>query len=154
LREHIGNQLIYFALDPLSGMGKELGRTAWERDLLGDWSVSPDGAAIAVANHDVVHPGVRLITFVASTPRIREIPVEGFGTILGSVWAADGKGVFVEAKNESAYDLLFVDMSGHIKILREAMNPLWASPSRDGKKIAFPAFTINNNVWLGTVAHM
>ncbi len=154
LREHVGNQLIYFALDPIAGMGKELGRTAWERDLLGDWSVSPDGTTIAAANHDVVHPGVRFITFSSSGPRIRELPIEGFGTILGSVWAADGKGVFVEAKNESAYDLLFADMSGHIKVLREAIHPIWASPSRDGKKIAFPSLIINNNVWLGSVAHM
>jgi DNA-binding winged helix-turn-helix (wHTH) protein/Tol biopolymer transport system component len=62
LREAIGKtEFVYYALDPVKGMGKELARTAWQPNLLGDWSVSPDGTMIAVANHDTLHPGVQLI---------------------------------------------------------------------------------------------
>ena len=76
----------------------------------------------------------------------KEIPVEGFGTLLGPMWAVDGRGLFVESKTESGYSLLYVDLKGRARTLRDSTTPIWAVPSHDGTKLAFPAVTFRSNV--------
>jgi len=56
--------------------------------------------------------------------------------------------LFVEAATGSAYSLLYVDLHGRTTFLYQNDDPIWAVPSRDGKKIAFPKRTMNRNVWL------
>jgi len=151
LRETIGkSEFVYYALDPVSGMGKELGRTPWTPTLLGDWTISPDGSMIAAADHDEVHPGIRLTALSPTGPsQVSEISVEGFGRLLETTWSSDGRGFYVESKTASGYNLLFVDRAGHPQLLRQTSIPIWGVPSRDGKKLAFPEQTINSNVWVG-----
>lgn len=151
----------FFALDPERGMGKKLGRMDWEPTTLGDWSISPDGTTVAMANHDPLHPSIQLVPLSTHTPtRMSVIPVRGFGTLLEPTWAPDGKGFFVESKIgacydslnydflNDCYDLLYVDLAGHTKLLRESSIPIWGVPSRDGKKLAFPSPTIYGTVWV------
>src|SRR5579859_5780515 len=53
MRETNGKkEFVFFALDPLQGMQQEVGRMPWQPTVLGDWSVSPDGSTVAMANHD------------------------------------------------------------------------------------------------------
>ena len=139
-------QLVYFALDPVRGIAKELARTAWEPSLLGDWSISPDGSTVAIANHDSLHPSIRFVRMENSSAALKDIPVEGLGTLLGPMWAADGRGLFIESKTDAGYNLLYVDLKGHAKSLRESPTPIWAVPSHDGTKLAFPAVTFRSNV--------
>jgi DNA-binding winged helix-turn-helix (wHTH) protein/Tol biopolymer transport system component len=147
LREAIDKkQFVYFALDPVKGIGQELARTAWEPSILGDWSISPDGSMVAIANHDSLHPSIRFVSLTRAAAGLKEIPVEGFGTLLGPMWAVDGRGLFVESKMESGYSLLYVDLKGHAKTLRDSPTPIWAVPSHDGTKLAFPAVTFRSNV--------
>jgi len=47
---------------------------------------------------------------------------------------------------ESGYSLLYVDLKGHAKTLRDSPTPIWAVPSHDGTKLAFPAVTFRSNV--------
>src|SRR6202012_3280475 len=62
LRKTIGReQFVYFELDPIRGIGRELARTAWLPPLLGDWDVSPDGVFIAIPIHDRRSGRVRVI---------------------------------------------------------------------------------------------
>ena len=101
MRETMGNkQFVFYALDPVQGMGQELGRMDWEPTTLGDWSISPDSTTVAMANHDPVHPSIQLVSLSSpSTARTSErtpvrtstIPVLGFGTILEPTWSPDGK---------------------------------------------------------------
>jgi len=139
-------QFVYFALDPVKGIGKELARTAWEPSLLGDWSISPDGSTVAIANHDGLHPSIRFVSLTRASASLKEISVEGFGTLLGPTWAADGRGLFIESKTDAGYNLLYVDLKGHARTLRESTTPIWAVPSHDGTKLAFPAVTFRCNV--------
>jgi WD40-like Beta Propeller Repeat len=53
LRETEGQKTFaYYALDPVKGKGRLLARTAWFPNVLSDWSVAPDGSAVALAIHD------------------------------------------------------------------------------------------------------
>jgi DNA-binding winged helix-turn-helix (wHTH) protein/Tol biopolymer transport system component len=162
LRETVEKQEFdFYALDPVAGMGQKLGRMDWEPSTLGDWSISPDGSTVAMANHDPMHPSIRLVPLSMQTPtRMTDIPVRGFGTILEPTWSPDGKGFFVESKIDTCYDsfnydflnacydLLYVDLAGHARLLRESSIPIWGIPSRDGKKLAFPDATIYGDVWV------
>lgn len=151
MRETVNNkEFVFYALDPVRGMGQELARTKWNSTLTGDWTVSPDGASVAMADHDPDHPAFRLIPLSphGSAP-ISTIPVRGLGSVLESTWAADGKGFYVETKTATGYDLLYVDRAGHTKLLRESPFLIWGIPSRDGKKLAFPGLTVRSNVWVG-----
>jgi len=143
-------EFVFFALDPIQGMQQEIGRNPWEPTMLGDWSVSPDGSTVAMANHDPENPGIQLIHLSAhgSTP-LSTIPVPGFGEVREATWSPDAKGFFVETKTTTGYNLLYVDQAGHAKLLRQSPIAIWVVPSRDGKKLAFPGLTVASNVWAG-----
>ena len=151
LRETLNKkQFVFYSLDPLTGQGNELARTPWTPNLLGDWSISPDGSTVASADHDPQHPGIRFIRLTSpNAGSVTETTVDGFGTLLGATWSADGKTLFVQSRTDTGYQLLLVDRRGHAKLLRESPIPIWGVPSRDGRKLAFPGPTINTNVWVG-----
>jgi hypothetical protein len=151
MRETNGKkEFMFFALDPVHGMQQEVGRIPWEPTALGDWSISPDGSTVAMANHDPDNPGIQLIHLSPnrSIPP-STIPVLGFGEVRGATWLPDAKGFFVETKTMTGYNLLYVDQAGHAKLLRQSPIAIWGIPSRDGKKVAFPSLTVASNAWAG-----
>jgi DNA-binding winged helix-turn-helix (wHTH) protein len=150
VRETNGKEFVFFALDPVQGMQQEVGRIPWKPTMLGDWSVSPDGSTVAMANHDPENPGIQLIYLSShrSTPP-STIPLPGFGEVCETTWSPDAKGFFVETKTTTGYDLLYADRAGHAKLLRQSPIAIWGVPSRDGKKLAFPSVTVASNVWAG-----
>lgn len=149
MRETNGNkEFLFLALDPVHGMQQEVGRIPWEPTVLGDWSVSPDGSTVAMANHDPESPGIQLIHLSSHRSILPStIPVLGFGEVRGATWLPDAKGFFVETKTMTGYNLLYVDQAGHAKLLRHNPIAIWGIPSRDGKKLAFPS--VASNVWAG-----
>jgi len=153
LREFAGQkEFVYYVLDPVTGLGRELARTPSEPNILGEWSLSPDSSTVAVAHHDPEHPFVQLIKFPpagepASSPKIINLPVEGFGPLMGTGWPVDGKGLFVESKTNAGYDLIYVPLHGQPRVLRQASMQQWGVPSPDGKKLVFPDVTLNTNLW-------
>ena len=155
MRETEGKkEFVFFALDPVQGMQQEVGRIPWQPTVLGDWSVSPDGSTVAMANHDPENPGIQLI-HLSRLPlsnrllSVSTIPVHGFGEVLEPVWSSDAKGFFVETKSTTGYNLVYVDQAGHAKLLRQSPIAIWGVPSRDRKKLAFPGLTVTSNVWVG-----
>jgi DNA-binding winged helix-turn-helix (wHTH) protein/Tol biopolymer transport system component len=152
LREALDHDaFVYYALDPVKGMGKLLTRTAWEPSLLGDWSVSPDGSTVAAAGHDARHPSIHLIQLDSASADAKSLPVNGYGTTQGVHWTHDGHALFVETRGEDGYNLIYLDLSGHEKALYKSPLLIWAVPSLDGKKIAFPVYTTNTNVWAASI---
>ena len=143
-------EFVFFNLDPVQGMQQEIGRIPWEPTMLGDWSVSPDGSTVAMVNHDPENPAIQLIHLAPhrSMPP-STIPVPGFGEVREATWSPDAKGFFVETKSTTGYNLLYVDQAGHAKLLRQSPIAIWGIPSRDGKKLAFPGWTVASNVWAG-----
>jgi len=169
VRESVGNEaLVYYLLDPMTGRGPELARTAWETNVLGDWSLSADGKTVAKASHDLVHPGFSVIPLVnpVGLPQpthtnlrfqthklaTRKITVAGFGNVLCPSWTVEGNGFFVETHAETGYELVYVDLRGNASLFLKSPDPIWAVQSRDGKKLAFPARTpLNRNVWAANI---
>jgi DNA-binding winged helix-turn-helix (wHTH) protein/Tol biopolymer transport system component len=154
MRENVGKrEFVFYALDPVKGMGQELGRVNWKPTVIGDWSLSPDGSTVAMADHDPDHPAIELISLSphGSSP-ISAIPVHGFGVVREPTWAADGKGFYVETKTASTYALLYVDRAGRVTLLRQSPNSIWGISSRDGKKLTFPGRTLRSNAWVGHTA--
>ena len=148
LREAIDqDKLVYYALDPLKGMGEELARTPWEPNRLGDWGLSADGAFVSAAQHDTLHPGVELISLKSHGTIVQHLPVQGHGTTLGANWSQDGKTLFVECRTEDGFELLSLDLVGHVRLLRKSPSLIWAVTSRDGRKIAFPSLYQSSSVW-------
>jgi WD40-like Beta Propeller Repeat len=143
-------EFVFFALDPIQGMQQEVARIPWRPTMLGDWSVSPDGSTVAMANHDPENPGIQLIHLSTSRSiTASTIPLPGFGEVCEPTWSSDAKGFFVETKTTTGYDLLYVDLAGHAKLLRQSPIAIWGVPSRDGKKLAFPNVTVASNVRAG-----
>jgi DNA-binding winged helix-turn-helix (wHTH) protein/Tol biopolymer transport system component len=150
LRETIGKEFVYYALDPLQGKGKELGRTEWMPNVLSDWGLSPDSSMVALANHDPARPFIRIVTLSSPAKSTTvDIPLPGYGTILKPTWSPDARGFYVESKNDIGYSLLYVDRAGHAKVLKDTPNPIWGVPTRDGTKLAFVDQSASRNVWIG-----
>ena len=148
LREAINqDKLVYYSLDPVKGMGEELARTPWEPNRLGDWGLSADGTYVATAQHDTLHPAIELISLKSHGANVQQLPVQGHGTTLGANWSKDGKTLFVECRTEAGFELLSLDLAGHVRLLRESPSLIWAVISRDGKKVAFPGLHQSSSVW-------
>ncbi len=150
LRETIAKQFVYYAFDPVMGRGKELGRTDWMPNVLGDWGISPDSSMVALANHDPGRPGIRVVTLSPTKSAITDIPLPGHGIILKPTWSPDARGFFVESKTDIGYSLLYVDRAGNARVIRETQNPVWGVPARDGRKLAFVDQSASKNVWISS----
>lgn len=145
----------YFALDAVTGLGKELIRTPWRRARLGTWNLSPDGRTIAVADDSSTHPGVELLAIHAEdakpeAPRFVALPEHG--TVLAPGWSADGKVLFVECRTATGFSLIYHRLSGGRGDGTIAMskNLIYAVPSPDGARVALPLPHVTANVWVAT----
>jgi DNA-binding winged helix-turn-helix (wHTH) protein/Tol biopolymer transport system component len=151
LRETVAKQFVFYAFDPVMGRGKELGRTDWVPNVLGDWGISPDSSMVALANHDPGRPGIRVVTLTSSgKSAIVDIALPGHGIILKPTWSPDARGFYVESKTDIGYSLLYVDRAGKASVLRDTQYPVWGVPTRDGKKLAFVDQSASKNVWIGS----
>jgi eukaryotic-like serine/threonine-protein kinase len=138
----------YYDLDPIRGKGRELARTKWSIEVLGDWDVSPDGTQVAIPNHDSREARIRVVSLEPkrNEPREREILLQGLTDISGLIWAADGGGWFVSLDTTVGNRLLYVYLDGHFEPLGDIQG--WAVPSPDGRRVAFLDRIIATNAWL------
>lgn len=152
LRNSEGNkELVYYKLDPISGRGRELARTSWVPHVTSDWTVAPDGSAIAQTIHDIANPRIRIVPLGGSDRREREVAVRGFGMLSGISWSADGKGWYVAADAGTGTSILYVDQQGESHVLRASPSGTWGVPSPDGQKLAFVDQAVDSNVWMWQV---
>lgn len=160
-------EFIYYALDPITGKGKELARRKWSPSVLGDWDVSPDGCQLAIPSHDPSDTRIALVPLRAGSCAAQpgDVVLKGVGALWSTIWSADGKGLFVaiaegEPKEMNLHyrgpetvpetapaPLLYSDLSGHTHLLRKTRGITWAVPSPDGKHIAFWETTPDQNIW-------
>jgi Tol biopolymer transport system component len=151
LRSTENDQFVFYELDPLRGRGRELARTAWSPTELADWDISPDGRFVALPNHDPQTAIIRLISLDAtrSDTAERVVTISGMKNLNGLYWATNGEGWYAVEKTPLGLVMFYVDTDGahSWELLRSAL-VLWAVPSPDGRKIAFPQDTPWNNVYL------
>jgi eukaryotic-like serine/threonine-protein kinase len=140
---------VYYALDPITGKGRELARTSWVPHIISDWTVAPDASAAALAIHDPGNPRIRIVPLNAGPRRPeQEVAVKAFGMLSGISWSADGKGWYVAADTETGTLIFYVDRQGESHVLRDTPLSTWGVPSPDGNKLAFVDQAVDSNVWM------
>lgn len=142
-----GQYYIYYDLQPVSGKGRELARTAWIPGILGDWDVSPDGKYVALPNHDPHDARIRVLALDPGPGEAREheVVLPGLAYIHGLVWAADPRAWYVSVDTTVGHRLLYVGLDGRFQSLGDIQG--WAVPSPNGRRVAFLDRIIATNAW-------
>ena len=156
-------QLVFTALDPLKGRGRELAR--FDTDPATDtnyvWDLSPEGTRVAVVRYS--EGRIRIVPMDRQPPR--EIVVKGWKNLQSVDWAADGKALFVSSLTPVSSTLLHVDLQGNARLLLEqkgSTSPAgrpwdqslggpsasWAVPSPDGRHLAIYDWKLSANMWM------
>ena len=142
-------QLIFTALDPMNGRGRELTRFDIAPHDYYVWALSPDGTRIAVLNKNVEGP-IHVLSLGGKAPR--EVNVKGWSSLDSVAWAADGASFFASSPVEQGSVLLHVDTRGNSQVLWKkegAPGTLeYAIPSPDGRHLAISNWTFDGNVWM------
>ena len=151
LRSTENDQFVFYELDPLRGRDRELARTVWSPTRLGDWDISPDSRFAAMPNHDPQTAIIRVISLDATRADTAErvVTINGMKNLNGLVWAANGEGWYAVEITPLGLVLFYVDAGGaHSWELLRSSVALWAVPSPDGRRIAFPQDKPWSNVYL------
>jgi serine/threonine protein kinase len=139
-------QLIFTALDPLTGRGQEL--TRFDVDPNGNyvWVLSPDGTRIALLNK--VEGPIHILSLDGQAPH--EVKAKGSTSLDSVAWASDGTSFFVSSPVQRGSVLLHVDMRGNSQVLwkREGSPGTYAIPSPDGRHLAISNSTLDGNIWM------
>jgi len=139
--------IIVTALDPVKGLGDELTRIGLDPNMDGwDAALSPDGTRVALISGS---PGQIRIISLRGEPT-RDFQLKDSPSLLNSLWAADGKALFVSASISGGYALLRVGLDGKAQPLIANHTPdvVLGLPSPDGRNLAIMAATYNQNVWM------
>ncbi len=67
-------QLVFYALDPVQGQGKEIIRTTWGQTSDLQWCISPDGSHIAIASRTQLREQIRVLDLQNGTERNLSLP--------------------------------------------------------------------------------
>jgi len=134
------DDLVFYLLDPLRGLGKEVART---HDPIGAvWSISRDGNRIALA----VVKGVRLIDLHGGA----ESELAMSGLIWSLCWAPDGKTLYA-ALQAGDYQLVRIGLDGKTTVLlNRGRNQFLGNAiiSPNGRYLAFSQQSYDTNAWL------
>lgn len=146
LRTTAGRQYyIFYDLDPIRGIGRELARTVWFPSLTGDWTLSPDGLEVALPNHDSRSAKIRILSWKGH-PSERELDLPGLTDLSELEWAADGSGWFVTVDTSIGKRMVYVYLDGRRQSLGDIQG--WAVPSPDGHKVAYSNRIVASNAWI------
>jgi Tol biopolymer transport system component len=151
LRSTENHQFVFYELDPLRGRGRELARAIWSPTGQGDWDISPDSRFAALPNHDPQTAIVRVISLdkTGADAAERVVTLNGLKNLNGLIWAANGEGWYAVEITPLGLVMFYVDARGaHSWELLRSSLVLYAVPSPDGRKIAFPQDTPWSNVYL------
>jgi hypothetical protein len=136
---------IYYELDPIQGLGRELARTRWLENIYGDWALSPDGAEIAIPNHDPRTAVIRILSLDKPGAPEQQLSIAELANFSGLNYTADGNGWFAVITTSVGTRLVHVDRTGRVTPLLD--NAGYTIPSPDGRRVAIMIRSITTNVW-------
>ena len=144
------NQLVFRALDPLRGEGRELVRTTVGSAPFYPSHISPDGSQVAILL--AAEGRIRVLSLRGNAPA-HDVVVTGRSLNTGSpffCWSADGKGWYASSSSPEGTDIALVNQAGHLRVLRHQNVPAQSMviPSPDGKHVAFSETTSVSNAWM------
>ncbi len=145
-REEQG-QLVFYALDPVQGQGKEIIRTKRGQTSDLQWCLSPDGSHVAFASRTQLREQIRILDLQNGTERSLSLP-KGWW-IYGFSWAADGKALFASVPS-TEFLIARIDLDGNTHILFKRAAAWIGVPfsSPDGKHLAYFEGIVDDNFWL------
>ncbi len=147
LGERKRKEFIFYVLDPLRGKGAELSRVRADLPLSqSHWDLSPDGSRIAFLPDN--EGRIRILHLMDGS--MTDVSVTGWSGFQSMDWAADGKGFYVSSQSASSSTLLYINLVGQARILREQLGNFqtWGIPSPNGKHLAFLEWSSASNVWM------
>jgi dipeptidyl aminopeptidase/acylaminoacyl peptidase len=142
------HELTFFTFDPLQGRGAQIFQIKDEVPAIYNWTLSPDGAMLAIAKGKWGEERPRIGLVSLKNGAERWINVEGWPGVGSLDWAADGKSIWVVSSGDEGNALLNVDLQGHIRPFWQPkkMTMGWAIPSRDGRYLALRVASGSANV--------
>ncbi len=154
----------YFELDPVTGKGRELGRTEFVSNGLGRWALSPDGTAIVVP--ETHNPGRFLEIRLDLTPSNRSQSwrqIEGIGPLSGISFVPSGDGwlanspmldstvnmAFLPSFGDlfGAEGFFYIDAQLHPHLIDKSSTNIFGRVSPNGKQMALLGADVTSNVW-------
>jgi DNA-binding winged helix-turn-helix (wHTH) protein/Tol biopolymer transport system component len=141
-------RLVFYALDPVQGQGRQIATTKFEQTNVEDWAVSPDGSRIAVANAN--QPGKQITILDLGNGAERNIPLPPEWRVYSLAWAKQ-RNAFFAAVAGPHYQIVRIGLDGRTSLLLDRARDTWLSnvvPSVDGLHLAFNQQTFEANVWL------
>jgi len=149
----IGDRKVtFFTYDPFKGKGTQVFQFPAESPQLFNWSLSPDGTALAIAHGKPgkwmeQEPRIHLVSVKDGSDRW--LAIKGLAGIGSLDWAADSKSFWAVSPGEK--NALFnIDLQGHVRTVwrPEKKSVAWAIPSRDGKYLALHVGSNSSNAWM------
>jgi Tol biopolymer transport system component len=152
--KRVGDELIFYAFDPVQGMGRELARIH-APNIRHYWRLSPDGSSIAMPTRER-GGGIRIVSLTGKPSRgifVNE-PVDHV------LWSADGRGFYATTVDTnlvpwavaggSLQKLLYIDLDGHTQTLWRSGNfaGVYGLPSPDGRYLALGMGRMLGNAWM------
>jgi hypothetical protein len=140
-----GRELIFNAFDPVKGRGRELARVPCNPSRHYNWAVSPDGKYISVKQSEQSTIYLRR----TDGQPIPDITVKDWPALDNMDFAADSKGLLMNASPNGIRTLLYVDLTGRARQLWQPQSPKvgWAVPTRDARRLAIEGETVSSNIW-------
>jgi Tol biopolymer transport system component/DNA-binding winged helix-turn-helix (wHTH) protein len=137
--------LRFFTFDPKTGEAKKFAEM--EVGPKYNWSLSPDGATLAVAPWR--HSQIELVSTRGAPPRT--LTIQGSAGVASLDWAADGRSLWASSSSATGPQaLLNISLRGSVKRLFQDSDKDvgWVIPSPDGRYIAFWEAGGSANAWV------
>jgi Tol biopolymer transport system component len=141
--------LTFFTFDPSQGKGKQVFRLENASPKLYNWSLSPDGGTLAIANARTdEQPRIHLIPLKGAPDRW--LKIQDWPGLASLDWAADSKSLWAPSTGDEQNMLLNIDLQGHVRAVWQAKKKIvgWAIPSRDGRLLALHVESTSANAWM------
>ena len=144
------NELTFFTFDVFKGKGSQILQIKDDIPQLYNWSLSPDGAMLAIAKGKWgdESPRIHLVSLIGGGDRW--LAIDGWLGLASLDWAADSRSLWAASGGEEENALLNIDMQGHVRpVWRPRKNSVgWAIPSRDGRYLALHVGSSSANAWM------
>ena len=110
-------------------------------------AVSPDGSTVALGSSSGGEIHISLVALSGGADR--EITLEGWLSLTGLDWSADGRGLYLGYGAAHLGTLLYVDLKGNATVLWQYKGGgTSGQPSPDGRYLAINGVAFNSNVWM------
>ena len=139
-------RLVFYHLDPILGLGKEIGGVDASTNT--HWAISPDGSQMVVTDKKAFPLQMLLRNLADSTQRV--LPLSPALDVRELAWTSDGRFVFGAGVRNNKGFIARIDLRGNAQVIVDLGNNVLLSPrpSPDGRHLYFTQMMWESNAWL------